>query len=133
MPSTSLVKQRKNEEAALRKRDDLLAKAGITTKWRQQVLRKAFVRLDEQLDATKSVVVDKEAIQVVDNQARLRAIEQVIDFEGVSVGKAQEGGSSGPVQIVFNAPWYQPGPTIGSGEGQVVEGDQPKLLESQET
>lgn len=128
MPSLSPVKQRKQEEAALRKRDELLAKAGITTEWRQTVLKKAYKRLDEQLDATKHV----DGSEVVDNQARLRAIEQVIDFEGVSVGKAQEGGSHGPVNIYLGGALgqiFSPQPTTGSGEPIVIEAPAPKVLE----
>lgn len=86
-----------------------------------KTLKKAFDRLDEQLDATKSIVVDKAEVQVVDNQARLRAIEQVVDLEGVSLGKSHDSGSSGPVTITINAPWFEPAPTTGSGEGHVVE------------
>lgn len=98
-----------------------------------KTLKKAFDRLDEQLDATKSIVVDKAEVQVVDNQARLRAIEQVVDLEGVSLGKSHDSGSSGPVTITINAPWFEPAPTTGSGEGTVIEAGPAKLLEDKES
>jgi hypothetical protein len=117
-------KQLQKERESLQKRDMLLAKAGISPEWRYKTLRKAYQRLDEALDATKLVGES----EVVDNQARLRAIEQVVDFEGVSVGKANEGGSHGPTTINLNlSHWMQP--TTGSGVPQVMEGDPPKLLE----
>ena len=125
MPSYSIRKQREQDQRAIALRDELLAECGWPVQKRQKLLCKAINRLNRQLDATKYV----DGTEVIDNQAVLRAAEAVIDLEGVSRGKAQEGGSSGPVTITLNASWFQPAPTTGSGSGQVVEGDPPKLLE----
>lgn len=133
MPSVPVQKQQKREEEARRQRDAILFAAGIHPEQRMKTLKKAFTRLDEQLDATKSIVVDKQEVEVVDNQARLRAIEQVVDLEGVSLGKSHDGGSSGPVTITINAPWFEPAPTTGSGEGNVVEIGPANLLIDNDT
>ena len=133
MPSVPVQKQQKREEEARRQRDAILFAAGIHPEQRMKTLKKAFTRLDEQLDATKSIVVDKQEVEVVDNQARLRAIEQVVDLEGVSLGKQHEGGSGGPVTITINAPWFEPGPTTGSGEGAVIEHGPANLLIDKES
>ncbi len=133
MPSVSLQKREKQEQEARKQRDAILFAAGIDTAQRMRTLKKAFTRLEEQLDAQKAIVVDKAMVQVVDNQARLRAIEQVVDFEGVSLGKSHEGGSTGPISITINAPWFEPGPTTGSGDGIVIESGPANLLESKES
>lgn len=133
MPSVTAQKQLQREIQAKEQRDAIFRAAGIDLERRMKVLNKAYTRLDEQLDATKSIVVDKEEVQVVDNQARLRAIEQVVDLEGVSLGKSHDGGSTGPISITINAPWFEPGPTTNSGEGQVVEIGPANLLESKDS
>ena len=133
MPSVSVQKREQQEQFIRQQRDAILRAAGIDTERRMKVLNKAFTRLEEQLDAQKSIVVDKEEVQVPDNQARLRAIEQVVDLEGVSLGKQHEGGSGGPVTVVVNASWFDPGPTTGSGEGVVIESGPAKLLEDKES
>ena len=133
MPSVSVQKREQQEQFIRQQRDAILRAAGIDTDRRMKVLNKAFTRLEEQLDAQKSIVVDKEEVQVPDNQARLRAIEQVVDLEGVSLGKQHEGGSGGPVTVVVNASWFDPGPTTRSGEGTVIESGPAKLLEDKES
>lgn len=133
MPSVSVQKREQQEQFIRQQRDAILRAAGIDTERRMRTLNKAFTRLEEQLDAQKSIVVDKAEVQVPDNQARLRAIEQVVDLEGVSLGKQHEGGSSGPVNVNVVAAWFVPGPTTGSGEGKVVEIGPAKLLEDKES
>lgn len=133
MPSVSVQKREQQEQFIRQQRDAIFRAAGIDTERRMKTLNKAFTRLEEQLDAQKSIVVDKQEVQVVDNQARLRAIEQVVDLEGVSLGKQHEGGSAGPISITINAPWFEPGPTTGSGEGAVIEAGPAKLLEDKES
>jgi hypothetical protein len=128
MPSVSVQKREQQEQFIRQQRDAILKAAGIDTERRMKTLNKAFTRLEEQLDAQKSIVVDKAEVQVPDNQARLRAIEQVVDLEGVSLGKSHDGGSSGPVTITINAPWFESAPTTGSGEGHVVEIGHANLL-----
>lgn len=128
MPILPAAKREQREIEARRQRDAILFAAGIHPEQRMRTLKKAFDRLDEQLDATKSIVVDKAEVQVPDNQARLRAIEQVVDLEGVSLGKSHDSGSSGPVTITINAPWFESAPTTGSGEGHVVEIGHANLL-----
>ena len=133
MPSVSVQKREQQEQFIRQQRDAILRAAGIDTERRMKTLNKAFTRLEEQLDAQKSIVVDKAEVQVPDNQARLRAIEQVVDLEGVSLGKQHEGGSGGPVTVVVNASWFDPGPTTNSGEGAVIEAGPAKLLEDKES
>ena len=134
MPSVSVQKQEQREIQARQIRDTIFKAAGIDLDRRMKVLRKAFERLDEQLDANKHHVTrDGQIIELIDNQARLRAIEQVVDLEGVSLGKQHEGGSGGPVTVVVNASWFDPGPTTGSGEGVVIESGPAKLLEDKES
>ena len=133
MPSVSVQKREQQEQFIRQQRDAILRAAGIDTERRMRTLNKAFTRLEEQLDAQKSIVVDKAEVQVPDNQARLRAIEQVVDLEGVSLGKQHEGGSGGPVTVVVNASWFDPGPTTSSGEAMVIESGPAKLLEDKES
>jgi hypothetical protein len=133
MPSVSVQKREQQEQFIRQQCDAIFRAAGIDTERRMKTLNKAFTRLEEQLDAQKSIVVDKQEVQVVDNQARLRAIEQVVDLEGVSLGKQHEGGNSGPISITINAPWFEPGPTTGSGEGMVIESGPAKLLIDKES
>lgn len=133
MPSVSVQKREQQEQYIRQQRDAILRAAGIDTDRRMRTLNKAFARLEEQLDAQKSIVVDKAKVEVPDNQARLRAIEQVVDLEGVSLGKQHEGGSGGPVTVVVNANWFDPGPTTNSGEGTVIESGPAKLLENKES
>lgn len=133
MPSVSVQKREQQEQFIRQQRDAILRAAGIDTERRMKTLKKAYDRLDEQLDAQKSIVVDKEEVQVPDNQARLRAIEQVVDLEGVSLGKQHEGGSGGPVTVVVNANWFDPGPTTNSGGGTVIESGPAKLLEDKDS
>ena len=133
MPSVSVQKREQQEQFIRQQRDAILRAAGIDTERRMKTLNKAFARLEEQLDAQKSIVVDKAEVQVPDNQARLRAIEQVVDLEGVSLGKQHEGGSSGPVNVNVVAAWFVPGPTTSSGEGMVIESGPAKLLEDKES
>lgn len=128
MPSITHQKQEQRELQARQLRDTIFRAAGIDLDRRMKVLKKAYDQLDVQIEATKTIVVDKEAVEVVDNQARLRAIEQVVDLEGVSLGKQHEGGSTGPISITINAPWFEPGPTTGSGDGAVIEAGPAKLL-----
>lgn len=128
MPSVSVQKREKQEQFIKEQRDAIFRAAGIDLDRRMRVLRKAYDRLDEQLDAKKLFMVNKEAVEITDNAARLRAIEQVVDLEGVSLGKQHEGGSGGPVTITINAPWFEPGPTTGSGEGAVIEHGPANLL-----
>ena len=132
MPSVSVQKREQQQEFIRQQRDAILRAAGIDTDRRMRMLNKAFARLEEQLDAQKSIVVDKAEVQVPDNQARLRAIEQVVDLEGVSLGKQHEGGSGGPVNVNVVAAWFVPGPTTNSGEGMVLESGPAKLLEDKE-
>lgn len=133
MPSVSVQKQEQRELQARQIRDTIFKAAGIDLDRRMKVLRKAYDQLEHQIEATKTIVVDKEAVDVIDNQARLRAIEQVVDLEGVSLGKQHEGGSGGPVTVVVNANWFDPGPTTNSGEGTVIESGPAKLLEDKES
>ena len=134
MPSVSVQKQEQREIQARQIRDTIFKAAGIDLDRRMKVLRKAFERLDEQLDANKHHVTrDGQIIELIDNQARLRAIEQVVDLEGVSLGKQHEGGSSGPVNVNVVAAWFVPGPTTSSGEGMVIESGPAKLLEDKES
>lgn len=128
MPSISTQKREQQEQFIKQQRDAILFAAGIDTARRMKALNKAYTELEQQIEATKTVVVDKEAVEVQDNQARLRAIEQVIDLEGVSIGKQHEGGSTGPISITINAPWFEPGPTTNSGEATVLDIGPPKLL-----
>lgn len=133
MPSVSVQKREQQEQFIRQQRDAILRAAGIDTERRMKTLKKAYDRLDEQLDAKKLFMVNKEAVEITDNAARLRAIEQVVDLEGVSLGKQHEGGSGGPVTVVVNANWFDPGPTTNSGEGIVLESGPAKLLESKES
>ena len=133
MPSVSVQKREQQDQYIRQQRDAILRAAGIDIDRRMKTLNKAFARLEEQLDAQKSIVVDKAEVQVPDNQARLRAIEQVVDLEGVSLGKQHEGGSGGPVNVNVVAAWFVPGPTTNSGEGMVLESGPAKLLESKES
>ena len=133
MPSVSVQKQEQRELQARQIRDTIFKAAGIDLDRRMKVLRKAYDQLEHQIEATKTIVVDKEAVDVIDNQARLRAIEQVVDLEGVSLGKQHEGGSGGPVTVIVNANWFDPGPTTNSGEGMVLESGPAKLLENKES
>lgn len=133
MPSVSVQKREQQQEFIRQQRDAILRAAGIDTERRMRTLNKAFARLEEQLDAQKSIVVEKKEVHVPDNQARLRAIEQVVDLEGVSLGKQHEGGSGGPVTVVVNAHWFDPGPTTNSGEGIVIESGPAKLLEDKDS
>lgn len=133
MPSVSVQKREQQDQYIRQQRDAILRAAGIDIDRRMRMLNKAFARLEEQLDAQKSIVVDKAEVQVPDNQARLRAIEQVVDLEGVSLGKQHEGGSGGPVNVNVVAAWFVPGPTTNSGEGMVLESGPAKLLESKES
>ena len=99
-----------------------------------RLLNKAFDRLEEQMDAKKYVATkDEGLVEVVDNQARLRAIETTLDFEGVSLGKHNEQQGDRSVQVVINAPYFSAGPTISSGEGHVIEGAPAKPLITQES
>jgi hypothetical protein len=132
MPSVSVQKREQQDQYIRQQRDAILRAAGIDIDRRMKTLNKAFARLEEQLDAQKSIVVDKAEVQVPDNQARLRAIEQVVDLEGVSLGKQHEGGSGGPVNVNVVAAWFVPGPTTNSGEGMVLESGPAKLLEDKE-
>lgn len=133
MPSVSVTKRQQIAERGKQLRDDLLAECGWDTAKRQQLLGKALTRINEQLDAKKSIVVDKELVEVTDNQAILRAAEAVTTLEGVNIGKNNEGGSGGPVTVVVNANWFDPGPTTNSGEGIVIESGPAKLLENKES
>lgn len=133
MPSVSVQKREQQEQFIKQQRDAIFRAAGIDIERRMKVLKKAYDQLDVQIEATKTIVVDKEAVEVIDNQARLRAIEQVIDLEGVSLGKQHEGGSTGPISITINAPWFEPGSTTSSGEGTVIEAGPAKLLIDKES
>lgn len=133
MPSVSMTKRQQIAERGKQLRDDLLAECGWDTEQRRQLLGKALTRINEQLDAKKLVVVDKEAVEVIDNQAVLRAAEAVTTLEGVNVGKSNDGGSTGPISITINANWFDPGPTTSSGEGMVIESGPAKLLEDKES
>ena len=136
MPSVSVQKREQQEQFIRQQRDAILRAAGIDTERRMRTLNKAFTRLEEQLDAQKSIVVDKEEVQVPDNQARLRAIEQVVDLEGVSLGKQHEGGSTGPVIINIGGAIgeiFTQAPTTNSGEAMVIESGPAKLLEDKES
>lgn len=129
MPVVTAAKQQQRQQEQLRQRDALLELAGISPERRMRLLNKAFDRLEEQMDAHKYVATkDEGLVEVVDNQARLRAIETTLDFEGVSLGKHSEQQGDRSVQVVINAPYFSPGPTISSGEGAVIEGASAKPL-----
>lgn len=135
MPVVTAARQQQRQQEQLRQRDALLELAGISPERRMRLLNKAFDRLEEQMDAMKSIVTkDQGVVEVIDNQARLRAIETTFDFEGVSLGKhnEQQGGDRS-VQVVINAPYFAAGPTISSGEGSVIEGASTKPLISNES
>lgn len=129
MPVELSARRQQRQAAELRQRDELLKAAGISPERRMRLLNKAFTELEGQMEAVKSIATkDQGVIEVVDNQARLRAIETTLDFEGVSLGKHNEQQGDRAVQVVINAPWFNAGPTISSGEGQVIEGSPTKPL-----
>lgn len=134
MPVELSARRQQRQAAELRQRDELLKAAGISPERRMRLLNRAFEKLEEQMEATKSIVTkDQGVIEVVDNQARLRAIETTLDFEGVSLGKHNEQQGDRSVQVTINAPWFNAGPTISSGEGQVIEGAPTKPLITNES
>lgn len=133
MPSVSTTKQKQLQQQAMQLRDELLAECGWPMKARQQLLGNAIKTLEKQLNATKTIVVDKTMEEVEDNQAQLRAAEAIVALEGVSVGKSTETGGTMVMNVTINAPWFEPGPTTGSGEGHVIEIGQSNLLIDKES
>jgi len=134
MPVVTAARQQQRQQEQLRQRDALLKAAGISPERQMKLLHKAFARLEEQMDAKKYVATkDEGLVEVVDNQARLRAVEATLDFAGVSLGKHNEQQGDRSVQVVINAPYFTAGPTISSGDGQVIEVDATKPLISQES
>lgn len=87
-------------------RRSLLSEAGLNVNF----LKKAVQRLDEQLDAEKTVFFSKDGINtdsvnVVDHSTRGKAIDRVFDLEGVRAPKtAAEGQGKTTVNIIV-APW----------------------------
>lgn len=134
MPVELSARRQQRQAAELRQRDELLKAAGISPERRMRLLNKAFEKLEEQMEAVKSIATkDQGIVEVVDNQARLRAIETTLDFEGVSLGKHNEQQGDRSVHVTINAPWFNAGPTISSGEGQVIEGAPTKPLITNES
>ena len=133
MPVELSARRQQRQERELRQRDELLKAAGISPERRMRLLNKAFTELEGQMDAMKSIATKEGIVEVVDNQARLRAIETTFDFEGVSLGKHNEQQGDRSVQVVINAPYFSAGPTISSGEGHVIEGAPAKPLITQES
>lgn len=88
-------------------RKKMYEQAGIDEHELAMTLRAAVNTTKAQLTAEKTELVtfqgDYQTVQVPDNQARLRAAEQVYGLTGVNVGK-QEGGRGGSVQVIVNFP-----------------------------
>jgi hypothetical protein len=132
MPSLSPVKQQQRELDMRRLRDAIFEQAGISLERRLKALNGAYQALERGLEATKTVVIGQEPIQVPDNPTQIRAAQAVMDTEGVVLGKAHEQGGSGQVTININAPWFEPGPTTNSSQAPVVIDADVQVLDKSE-